>query len=463
MMRVFGRMVVAGQIMAIYIPAATYFAATNGTDSNPGTQLAPFRHLSKAADAARQPGDTVIVMDGSYDNEGVVATPDGRGSVVTLKYSGTPGKPITFRTQNRGGAILDAANTSNNAGPYACNAAWAYFDLGNVAYVVIQGFVIQHGCFNGIRANGNAHDITIKWNEIRNIGNWDSGGGVLSATGIYLNSSEHDFTFDGNIFHDIGGGRIVNQEHGIYTSASNVTICNNVFYNQVHGFYNQVHGWGIQTAGGTNLLIINNTFAFPNPHRDGHLMLWDGSKAGSLSNVTIRNNIFHNPGHIAVVTDLRAAISGSCAIDHNLTNAGSIFDGGSACMVNNNRTNTDPRLVNTSTPPYDFHLRPGSPAVGAGVPVPSGTVISTGRPARWAQSLPTSKLSQSCQTRIVIGRVQGLKGLGSSPSPLRHTAFVGDQGVRHRWRRNHSPPLPVPCSAARLSSSGRKAALARRI
>src|SRR5438132_3274354 len=267
MMRVFGRLVVAGHIMAIYIPAATYYAATNGSDSNPGTQLAPFRHLSKAAAAARQPGDTVIVMDGNYDNEGAVATADGRGSVVTLKYSGTPGNPITFRAQHRGGATLDAANVSGNTGPYACNAAWAYFDVGYTSYVVIQGFVIQHGCFNGIRANGNAHDITIKWNEIRNIGsNWDSGGGILSSAGIYLNSSEYNFTFDGNIFHDIGSGTIANQEHAIYTSASNVTIVNNVFYNQVHG-------WDIQTAGGTNVVIVNNTFAFPNPTTDGQLML----------------------------------------------------------------------------------------------------------------------------------------------------------------------------------------------
>jgi hypothetical protein len=203
MMRVFGRLVVAGHIMAIYIPAATYYAATNGSDSNPGTQLAPFRHLSKAAAAAHQPGDTVIVMDGNYDNEGAVATADGRGSVVTLKYSGTPGNPITFRAQHRGGATLDAANVSGNTGPYACNAAWAYFDVGYTSYVVIQGFVIQHGCFNGIRANGNAHDITIKWNEIRNIGNWSSSAAALSSTGVYLNSGEYNFTFDGNIFHDI--------------------------------------------------------------------------------------------------------------------------------------------------------------------------------------------------------------------------------------------------------------------
>src|SRR5439155_15202751 len=143
--------------------------------------------------------------------------------------------------------------------------------------------------------------ITLRWKEIKNIGNWNNPAPTLSPTGTFMNSSEYNITFDGNIFHDIGGGTNVNQQHAIYTQANNVTIVNNIFYNQVHG-------WDIQTSGGTNVVIVNNTFAFPNPTTDGQLMLWDGSKAGSLSNVTIRNNIFQSPSHVAVVTDLRAAI-----------------------------------------------------------------------------------------------------------------------------------------------------------
>src|SRR5881628_2155607 len=73
--------------------AATYYVATNGSDSNSGTQSAPFRHLSKGAAAAQQPGDTVIVMDGAYDNEGQVYP----NYVVTLYYSGTSENPITFK------------------------------------------------------------------------------------------------------------------------------------------------------------------------------------------------------------------------------------------------------------------------------------------------------------------------------------------------------------------------------
>ena len=78
-----------------------------------------------------------------------------------------------------------------------------------------------------------------------------------------MNMNEFNFTFDGNIFHDIGGGTNVNQQHAIYTQAANVTIVNNVFYNQLHG-------WDIVASGSNNLYIVNNTFAFSNPNRDGH-------------------------------------------------------------------------------------------------------------------------------------------------------------------------------------------------
>ncbi len=88
--------------LASLASAGTYYVSTSGSDSNPGTQSAPFRHVSKAALTATQAGDTVIVMDGTYDNEGVVAP----NFVVTLYYSGTSGNPITFKAQNPGKAIL---------------------------------------------------------------------------------------------------------------------------------------------------------------------------------------------------------------------------------------------------------------------------------------------------------------------------------------------------------------------
>jgi pectin methylesterase-like acyl-CoA thioesterase len=63
---------------------ATYYVATTGLDTNPGTQTAPFQTIQKAADVV-QPGDTVIVKAGTYRER------------VTMKTSGMAGKPITFQ------------------------------------------------------------------------------------------------------------------------------------------------------------------------------------------------------------------------------------------------------------------------------------------------------------------------------------------------------------------------------
>ena len=331
--------------------AATYYVATTGSDSNPGTSSAPFRHLSKAALTATQPGDTVIVADGTYDNEGVVSP----GYVVTLYYSGTAGNPITFKAQNRGKAILDSMNTSTTA---TCNGAYSYFNLYNASFIVIQGFVIQRGCNEGFHSNDSAHDITIKWNEVRNIAN-HTATDQIGRDGIYLNNTEYNFTFDGNSWHDIGrtdGITPMHFDHGIYSHAQNVTITNNIFYNMTRG-------WSIQLAdGANNWLIANNTFAFPDTSdgETGQIMFW-----GSNTNITLKNNIFYEPNS-AAMTQYAATTTG-CVFDHNIVYGVSTVLSGGGCSVGVNQIGANPSFINASSAPYDFRVQAGGPGIDAGV------------------------------------------------------------------------------------------------
>jgi len=327
---------------------ATYYVATTGSDSDSGAQSAPLRHLTKAAAVATQPGDTVIVMDGTYDNEGVVAP----NYVVNLAHSGTAGNPITFKAQNRGGAILDSMNTSTTT---SCNGASAYFNLHSTAFIVIQGFVIQRGCDEGIHSNDSAHDITIKWNEIRNIANRNVTD-QIGRDGIYLNATERNFTFDGNIFHDIGrtsGQTQLHFDHGIYSHADNMTIINNIFYNMNRG-------WSIQLAdGASNWLVANNTFANGNANGEsGQIMFW-----GSNTGINIRNNIFYRPNGYAMT---RYAATISCTFDHNLIyGVTGVMSDPTGCSVGANQIGVDPKFVNAAG--NDFHLQSGSPAVDSGM------------------------------------------------------------------------------------------------
>src|ERR1700687_2415418 len=336
--------------------AATYYVATTGSDSNPGTLASPFRHLTTAAATATQPGDTVIVMDGTYDNEGIVAP----NVVVILYYSGTAGNPITFRAQNRGKAILDSMNSSTTT---SCDGASAYFGLKNASFIVIQGFVIQRGCDSGIQTNGAAHDITIRWNEIRNIAN-HTVTDQIGRNGIYLHASEYNFTFYGNSFHDIGrtdGQTLLHFDHGIYSQGQNMTIVNNIFYNMNRGF-------SIQTAdGASNWLVANNMFAFGNANgQAGQIMFWNNN-----SNITVRNNIFYNPNGSAL-TRYSATITGS-AFDHNLIyGVSTVISDVTGFTIGINQIGASPLFVNASTAPYDFHAQLGGAGIDAGVNLSAG-------------------------------------------------------------------------------------------
>ncbi|MDD5674283.1 MAG: DUF1565 domain-containing protein, partial [Chitinivibrionales bacterium] len=236
-----------------YIQAHTsYFVSTMGNDTNSGTAGNPLRHLSKAVALARA-GDSVVVMDGVYDNEGA----GNNQYVVTLSRSGALSAWITIMAQHRGKAVLDAMSSAS-----------AYFALSSASYFIIQGFVIQNGYNHGINSN-NIHHAIIRWNEIRNIANRVIPDNTTHV-GLWCDSASHDIVIEGNMFHDIGrtGGAIYSQDHALDIAGYNVKIINNIFYNQKTG-------WDIQTVSGfSNAIIANNVFAFANPNRDGMILLW---------------------------------------------------------------------------------------------------------------------------------------------------------------------------------------------
>ncbi len=96
-----------------HVRAAAYVvdqAAPGAADTNPGTEEKPFKTVERTADVAK-PGDTVYVMAGKYDER------------VSVKTSGTEGKPIAFVAKPRHSAAVRG------------------FDLG-ASYVRVEGFEI---------------------------------------------------------------------------------------------------------------------------------------------------------------------------------------------------------------------------------------------------------------------------------------------------------------------------------
>ena len=338
-----GLLALLTQFFVVHCAAGVYYVATDGKDSGHGTRTAPFRTVMRGMQAASA-GDTVIVGDGTYGHEGTVTGGDAsqnNHSPVVLRKSGKPDAWITLRAEKKWGAVLDCE--------LRCDS---YIDLLNSSYIVIEGFVITRGFKEGIHSNDAAHHITIRGNRIEFIANRRSST-EFGLSGMYTNQACHDFLVDGNIFRDIGRTNPSQLDHALYLHGTGITVVNNVFYNIRRG-------WSIQTAEGLNgLRIANNVFAFENtPDKPGQIMLW-----GRLANLVVRDNIFYKAKG-AAITRYQAAIR-SCSIDHNVIyGASRVMLEETGCAVYDNRIGADPMFVNVVREPYDFNLRPNSPALG---------------------------------------------------------------------------------------------------
>jgi Na+-translocating ferredoxin:NAD+ oxidoreductase RnfG subunit len=106
-------------------PNSSFYVSTTGDDSNPGTQMAPWRTVQHAADTARA-GSTVNVRGGIYEE------------LVSIKASGnaTDGYVI-FRSYPGETAVLDAEH-------FAPDGRSAILTIHNKSYVRIEGFEIRN-------------------------------------------------------------------------------------------------------------------------------------------------------------------------------------------------------------------------------------------------------------------------------------------------------------------------------
>jgi len=161
--------------------AATYYVSPTGSDGNSGTVSAPFKTIQKAADIVN-PGDTVIVKNGNYTDT------NNDGAVLKINRAGTSGSWITFKAENRWGAVIDG----QNAGKEGINLRT------NAKYIRIENFEIKNAT-SAIISNDtvSANNIDIYGNHMHH----------TTLTGVYLAYVSNYFTIDSNIIHDVYGWR----------------------------------------------------------------------------------------------------------------------------------------------------------------------------------------------------------------------------------------------------------------
>ena len=305
-------------------PNTSFYVATTGNDSNPGTQSAPWRTVQHAADTARA-GSTVNVRAGIYEE------------LVSINASGNASDGfITLRSYPGETAVLDATH-------FAPSGRQAVLTIHNQSYIRIEGFEIRN--FRtavhrlsplGISVMGSGSHIELLKNNVHHIeqtfdgrdapGRGDNGFGI-AVYGTDAKMPITDLIIDGNEVHHLKTGSseslVVNGNvtnfritHNVVHDNNNIgidvigfertapdpavdqardgVVSGNLVYN-IHSrgnpaYQNEENSDGIYVDGGTRILIEQNVI-----HDDDFgIELASEHKDRATSYITARNNLIYH-------------------------------------------------------------------------------------------------------------------------------------------------------------------------
>jgi parallel beta-helix repeat protein len=330
--------------MALSVSADTYYVSGEGSTENDGSREKPWPTVEHALSKVGG-GKTIIVRPGTY-----------RGPIQIAKaYAGTAERPTVIRSEVKWGAIVIGSphHVISNGG--GCD------------WLVIDGFEVMGGRYDGIKMNGDHNTVRNCWihsNKAMGIAMHNRTGGLIENNLIEFNGAH--IQFDHGIYASgerlIVRGNIIRHNAGyglhLYPSIKESLVENNL----VHG---QVHGRGIILScpeGGGKNRVVNNTVM----DRAIPLTIWRGD--GEV----VANNILVGERE-AVLMDSRTK---QVHFDHNLSmpQAGAPGEHG---------LTGDPRFVDATR--GVFWLRANSPAIGKGSPEHA--------PARdfWGRSRPQDR------------------------------------------------------------------------
>jgi hypothetical protein len=326
----------------------TYYVGPNGSDINSGSEASPFATI-KHADNVVIPGDTVIVLDGTYKGD------------VTLSKSGISGNPITYKAQHQWKAQLVGTGTGDGSTVIGLTGA----------HIIIQDFDVTGSDANGIilasagktasynQAISNyVHDMVTPCDS--NSGTAISTGGGDDYSGISHNDIIGNMVANITPYNGCPGGHAAS---GIYGQTPNAVIANNIVINA---------GSDIQTwHAASNITIFGNTTI-------GGVVgitLGAGDSPGGITNDNslVQNNISINASGVGLQEH---GTTGT----HNKFLDNLVFNNATNVQMINGDVATgtltaDPRFINnTGTAAGDYQLQSSSPALGAGLALAGITI-----------------------------------------------------------------------------------------
>lgn len=379
--RAIGACMLAGALLpTVEAHAATYYVATTGNNTNPGTSSSPWRTVRHAV-SKMVAGDTTYVRGGTYNESGIVFGRSGTKS-APIKLLNAPGQFPIINCSSKTATTVNTVRFQNSSG-YKNAIGW----------INLEGFEIRN-CYNGILLY-NLHDSVIRRNWVHHNNNQGIFG---NGTRILLdrNRVNHNGNFS--------SCASCNKQHGIYLNGTAITITNSLIYDnlgygiQLNGSsnYNPASHAAPEFAVSSNWVVANNTLAY-NVNRGG-MVVW-GARA---NNARIENNIFYENGvkmasHSGQGIDFQSSGRGN-TVRNNLafasgSGARSFIAGGTQgthYTQSGNIVNTlNPKFVNApATRPSapNFALATGSPAINKGLTT-SATKNSYTNVSRPQQSL----------------------------------------------------------------------------
>jgi hypothetical protein len=324
---------------------ASYYVSPNGSDTNPGTQQAPFQTLQHAASVATA-GATMHVEPGTYST----------GGTLTINPSGTSAAPITFLSDVPQGAKIVSSNPSVVVDIEGSNVVFQGFDLTDTNPSAYAGVRIA-GSYNKVVGNY-IHDISTA-----NPTCPDGEGGIYDA----YQSGGHDNDEIANLIARIGP-RGCGFIHGIYKANQGGHVLNNIIA-QISGY--GIHCWHACTG----ITVANNTVLNSG---SGGMTFGDGDAPANgnslFGNSIVSNNISVNNNGYGI---REYEYSGQNTIGANNQFLNNLVYGnsrGGFSLLNGNTAQhtiaADPQLVNYQADGTgDYHLQAGSPAIGAGTSI----------------------------------------------------------------------------------------------
>ncbi len=373
--------------------AATYYVSPNGSDSNPGSQALPWKSISKAASTLAA-GDVAIIRDGTYTEP-----------QIQFANSGTASQPIVVRAENKHQAVLSSTSGCNpnisilgsyvtiedlrssispdnvpcgshnsadgtgvrcwhtnpatpsnpSTGSMGCIVRGMLFDASPArshAVKTSQDFSVVENCVSnsGIESFNN-YGAVFRNNVIIGGDAWDTS---LVAKGGVRNFEAYNNVV--RIRSKWGVGIVVGGKTGtqwLYDSSSGIEAYNSVAYNNVV-LDESGSGSGAQSLG---MMGAKDSLLFNNIVQGGQLFLQPGYAGVASTNPAIKNNI---------VACLDNALLGQWSYAGTLNLDYNNFYNCSAFPPQVHPIAGNPLFVDSRS---DWHLTPGSPAIGKGTPI----------------------------------------------------------------------------------------------